>query len=104
VRVCCVTGFLHWAFKGASHEWHLGLPRSAVFYLPIISVSLPALSAASIRNRLLAISPYSRSHRSLHRLKTKRRKIPDAMFIFQVREHSEILFSSPVEGLLHRRV
>ena len=35
VPVCRVTGFLHWTFEGAGHEWHLRLPRSAVFSLPI---------------------------------------------------------------------
>ena len=37
-------------------------------------ISVPARATASIRNRCLAPSPYSRSHRSLHRHQHKARK------------------------------
>jgi hypothetical protein len=91
VPVCCVAGYFRWIFNGVGHEWHLRLPRSAVFYFPI--VSLPARVTASIRNRFLAISPYSRSHCSLHRLKAKREKIPDTIFMLNPTKLSLTVFS-----------
>ena len=50
VSVCALV------MKGANHEWHIRLPRRAVFYLPITIRSLPGRATASIRKMFLVPS------------------------------------------------
>jgi len=53
--VCDVTGFSPRIFNGAGHDWHLRLPTSTVFYLPIINKSVAAQATASIRKAVVLL-------------------------------------------------
>ena len=46
---------------------------------PTTNKSVAMRATASIRNRCLALSPHSQSHRSLHRYQRKERKGPDTI-------------------------
>ena len=74
-----VTGFSPWAFNGASHEWHLRLPRSAVFYLTIINKSVAARATESIGTGSLQLLLSHNLIALSAGINTKREKTPDTI-------------------------
>ncbi|MGH9879434.1 MAG: hypothetical protein ACRD5H_17525, partial [Nitrososphaerales archaeon] len=91
-------------FKGAGHEWHLRLPRSAVSYLPITNMYVTARATASIRNRFLA--PFSRktTPRELKQFTSRRRshmkvaKCPFPSVTLGLALFSVLVLGTPLSG------